>query len=33
MANINERVNLGELLKEHPELKSIFLKYGIPVAG
>lgn len=33
MASITERMNLGELLKEHPELKSVFLKYGIPVAG
>lgn len=33
MANIDEKMNLGELLMNHPELKSVFLKYGIPVSG
>lgn len=33
MASINEKMNLGELLTDHPELKSVFRKYGIPVVG
>lgn len=33
MVNIHERMNLGELLKEHPELKSILVRHGIPAAG
>lgn len=33
MVRINEKMNLGELLAEHPELRSVFSKYGIPVYG
>lgn len=33
MVQINERMNLGELLAQCPELRSVFSKYGIPVYG
>jgi len=33
MVTSMEKMNLGELFTNHPELKSVFLKYGIPVAG
>lgn len=33
MVQINERMNLGELLAQYPELRSVFSKYGIPVYG